>query len=153
MKSYDFKKAKAIIEENKDILESASLGMHEDWYWTAETIWEDGEFKRELLDNSEELEELFIAKSKEGLRMLSNTKDENGLSEINADYKKYSAHRIAGLYSSGWATPTIQLIFKDGSEKMMPCHNNGESNGTKPTMLHGVLSGPVQETITPLSQQ
>lgn len=43
-RKYDFKKAKAIIEENKDKLLSADLGMSEDWYYTAEEIWngEDG---------------------------------------------------------------------------------------------------------------
>lgn len=48
MRNYDYKKAKRIILENADKLESASLGMHEDWFWTAETIWDDGEFKVNL---------------------------------------------------------------------------------------------------------
>ena len=38
-KEYDFKKAKKLIEEKKSEIESASLGMEGDWFWTAETVW------------------------------------------------------------------------------------------------------------------
>jgi hypothetical protein len=48
MKKYDFDKAKQLIAENEDNLENASLGMHEDWFWTAETVWENGKFSQEL---------------------------------------------------------------------------------------------------------
>jgi hypothetical protein len=48
MKKYDFEKAKQLIIENADNLESASLGMHEDWFWTAEEVWENGKFTQEL---------------------------------------------------------------------------------------------------------
>lgn len=39
MKQYNFKKAKEIIEFNSEKLESATLGLHEDWFWTAEEVW------------------------------------------------------------------------------------------------------------------
>lgn len=78
MKTYDFNEAKSLIE-NTSNLESASLGMHEDWLWTAESVYEDGEFTIEL----------------------------------NEDTK------IGGLNGSSWATPTLQLCFKDGTEKMI----------------------------------
>jgi len=52
MKEYDFDKAKAIIEKNKENVKSASLGINEDWFWTAETIYEDGEYTRELSDGT-----------------------------------------------------------------------------------------------------
>lgn len=45
---YDFKRAKAFIEENKDEIESVSMGMHEDWFWAAETIYENGEYTHNL---------------------------------------------------------------------------------------------------------
>jgi len=51
MKTYNYKKAKQVIENNKDKIKEASLGMKEDWYWTAETIYSDGEFKKNLDDN------------------------------------------------------------------------------------------------------
>ncbi len=47
-KKYDFEKVKRIIEKEKDVIEHASLGMHEDWFWTAEPVYEDGEFTRDL---------------------------------------------------------------------------------------------------------
>lgn len=50
MKNYDFQKAKQIIEENRENIAEASLGMREDWFWTAETVFEDGEFTQELTD-------------------------------------------------------------------------------------------------------
>ncbi|UFT98126.1 hypothetical protein KO561_13030 [Radiobacillus kanasensis] len=44
MKLYDFEKAKQIIGEKSDAIVSASLGMQEDWFWTAEEVFnkEDG---------------------------------------------------------------------------------------------------------------
>jgi len=81
MKNYNFNKAKQLIAENLENLESASLGMHEDWFWTAETVWENGEYKNELNDET----------------------------------------TIGGIGGSSWATPTLQLLFKDGSEKMIEC--------------------------------
>lgn len=48
MKYYDFEKAKNYIEQHKASIHSASLGFHEDWFWTAETIFEDGEFVKDL---------------------------------------------------------------------------------------------------------
>jgi hypothetical protein len=36
---YDYQKAKRLILDEAENLESASLGMREDWGWTADTIW------------------------------------------------------------------------------------------------------------------
>lgn len=44
MKNYDFAKAKQLIEANKDEIKTASLGMHEDWFWTADTVFENGNY-------------------------------------------------------------------------------------------------------------
>ena len=60
--------------------------MHEDWGWTSETIWENGEFTKDL------------------------------------DTLK----GIAGICGSSWATPTIELLFKDGRTEAMPCHDGGK---------------------------
>jgi len=56
-KNYDYKKAKAIIkqylsDQGFGKLIYASLGMKEDWHWTAETIWEDGKFTNKLSKNT-----------------------------------------------------------------------------------------------------
>lgn len=48
MSDYDYQKAIQIIEENKNDLISASLGMAEDWSWTADTVFENGEFVIDL---------------------------------------------------------------------------------------------------------
>ncbi|MEN2765733.1 hypothetical protein [Ornithinibacillus xuwenensis] len=48
MKNYDFNKAQQIIEENKENLKKASLGMQEDWFWTADTVFENGEYVLDL---------------------------------------------------------------------------------------------------------
>jgi hypothetical protein len=48
MKLYDFAKAKQIIEEKEHDLDSASLGIDEDWFWTAETIYDNGKFVMNL---------------------------------------------------------------------------------------------------------
>ena len=59
MKHYDYKKAKEIIKsylkDNKGCgkLLSASLGMEEDWNWTAETIWHDGEYLVKLTSKTD----------------------------------------------------------------------------------------------------
>ena len=54
MADYDFKLAKEIVNKltELDVLEEASLGMHEDWYWTAKTIWSDGKFSVELNEDT-----------------------------------------------------------------------------------------------------
>ena len=79
MKHYDFKKAKELIAKNITDLESASLGMHEDWGWTSETIWRDGKYTESF---------------------------DKGADEIDFE--------IAGINGSSWATPTLELIFKNG---------------------------------------
>jgi len=48
VKRYDFEKAKSIVESRKDEIIEASLGMYEDWFWTAETVYENGKWKRTL---------------------------------------------------------------------------------------------------------
>ena len=117
MKHYDFNKAKELIAKNIADLESASLGMHEDWGWTSETIWKNGKYTPEFLQSIE-------------------------------DGDCY----IAGINGSSWATPTLELIFKNGDEKMIECHNNGESNAGPGYFQLGVLSQPIQYNIVPLSK-
>jgi hypothetical protein len=48
MKKYDFAKAHDFIEAEKEILASASLGMHEDWFCTGETVWKNGKYAVDL---------------------------------------------------------------------------------------------------------
>ena len=50
MRNYDYQKAKEYITANADQIEEALMGMHEDWFWTAETVFSEGEFKKDLDD-------------------------------------------------------------------------------------------------------
>lgn len=110
MKKYDFKKAHDLIWLHKDELQSAYLGVHEDWFWTAESVFENGNF----LHDVENLKE------------------------------------VAGISGSVWGTPALNLNFKDGTEKMVPCYI-GESTGIAPSNFLGALSQAAQNNITPLS--
>lgn len=111
MKNYDFEKAVEIIDSQKANIETAELGMHEDWMWTAETVFEDNEYTTDL--------------SKQDLT-------------------------IGGISGSSWATPTLHVVFKDGSEKMLPCYSGESSQSGPPFPIVGVLSGPVQNSLPPL---
>lgn len=51
---YDFKKAKKYIQMHSDLIEEASLGMAEDWFWTAEVVYSDNHFLHDL-DTVEEI--------------------------------------------------------------------------------------------------
>lgn len=87
-------------------------GMHEDWFWTVERVYEDGKFITELNEDTE----------------------------------------IGGINGSSWATPTLQLYFKDGTEKMIEV-SAGQNDNEKPSWFQlGVLSQSCQDNITPLEQ-
>ena len=117
MRMYDFKKAKKIIEKNKDNLIRAALGMHEDWFWTSKTVWENGKYEHKLEDGYE----------------------------------------IAGIRGSVWATPVLNLIFKDGLNKMIECFT-GEMAEDHAKRRQACLSSldklplSIQKTITPISK-
>lgn len=91
-KEYDFKKAKKLIEEKKNEIESASLGMAGDWSWTAETVW---------------------------------TKEEGFVIDLD------TVKTIAGISGSSWATPTLQMEYKNENILSVHCFT-GESTSTKP---------------------
>lgn len=54
MKYYDYNKAKELIKKYKKDrgLIIASLGMAEDWYWTAEDVWLNGKYVVKLNDKT-----------------------------------------------------------------------------------------------------
>ena len=55
MKEYDFDKAKEIIEQHKNEIVTAEMGMHEDWFWTATVIWEKGKYSKVFALEEKEL--------------------------------------------------------------------------------------------------
>lgn len=103
MKTYDYKKAKKYIEEHKDEIQMAALGMDEDWFWTAQSVFEDGKFTVNLDDDS-----LFIG----------------------------------GINGSYWATPTLEVFFKDGTHKKFNCYQ-GESDGQCPALFGWFITNEV----------
>ena len=90
---YDFKKAKDLIEAERENIANAYLGMH--CYWTADTVLEDGEYVVDL----------------------------------------DTVEKIAGIAGSTWATPTLKIIYKDGNSKMVPCHDDGQTDPSAKTAL------------------
>lgn len=52
MKKYDYNKIKKFIEKNKQNIKSVNLGMYEDWSWTSDCIYENGEFIIGLSENT-----------------------------------------------------------------------------------------------------
>lgn len=105
MAKYDYKLMKKTVQKYSDLIDSVSAGMAEDWWWTAEEIYSDGEFKVNLDDEPE----------------------------------------IAGIRSSMWATPSIQITWKDGSEEFMDCYEVSKPTLTPPEGFElGAMSKPCQ---------
>ena len=84
MKHYNKKFIREYIENHKEQIESVECFMREDYGWTCETVFEDGEFCKGF-----------------------NWKD---------DYL-----RVSGLTGSTWATPTMEVEFKDGRTEIIEC--------------------------------
>lgn len=112
MAKYDYQLAKAIIEKEKENISSADLGMHEDWGWTAQEVYNstDG-FTKDL--------------------------DDEDLS-------------IAGINGSTWATPVLQLYYKDDTEKTFKCYEGAVTPENKSHIQNmltsgGPISGPINE--------
>ncbi len=55
MKKYNTCFIKNYIEEHKEEIETVTCGMREDWGWTAETIFEDGELSTDYNWESEHI--------------------------------------------------------------------------------------------------
>lgn len=53
MRTYDYTTAKKMIQMKSDVISSASLGMLEDWFWTATTVYSDSKFDVNLDDKPE----------------------------------------------------------------------------------------------------
>lgn len=95
MKKYNTKFIKDYIEKNRDKIDTVSCGMREDWGWTADTVYENGEFKKGLQWNSGSIE-------------------------------------IMGISGSYWATPVMNVTFKNGQTKTVECwFSDGETASDK----------------------
>ncbi len=84
MKHYNKKFIREYIENHKEQIESVECFMREDWSWTCDTVFKDGEFCKGF------------------------------------DWKgKYL--EVAGITGSTWATPTMEVEFKDGRTEIIEC--------------------------------
>lgn len=52
MRNYDYKQVRELIKKHADELLEATLGMHEDWFWTASTVWKNGKYTQRLTKNT-----------------------------------------------------------------------------------------------------
>lgn len=52
-KRYDYELAQRMIQMKSDVLSEALMGMEEDWFWTAVTVYEDGKFTIDLSEEPE----------------------------------------------------------------------------------------------------
>ena len=143
MKYYDYAKAKKIIEhEISNGLVCASLGMHEDWFWTANTVWDK--------DNGQWVKELPTDNAKMRIKEYINAREhrqENGV-DIFEVMKSFDDILIGGLCGSDWATPVLMLEYSDDWTRNIECYfKDGESDSVNKNMSDwlGVLSAPVQE--------
>lgn len=84
MKKYDTAFIKKYIEEHRDKIVSVCCGMKEDWFYTAETVFADGEFDSSYNWNSKSI-------------------------------------NVAGISGSTWATPIMEVSFKDGRTEIVDC--------------------------------
>lgn len=117
MKNYDYAKATEYINKHGDEIESVTLGMHEDWFWTAEAVWKNGEY----------------------------TEDHRGGLNDKTE--------IGGIKGSTWATPSMRIDYKDGTEKHIPCYVGESEKDSAPYNMLGALSGPVQDAMPPLEDE
>jgi len=89
MRNYNASFIKNYIENNKDKIETVYCGMKEDWSWTADPVYENGEYLFDL------------------------------------NNKTVS---IAGICGSYWATPVMEVEFKDGETKIVDCYETDDKD-------------------------
>lgn len=147
MKNYNYSLAKKIVKtmSNLDVAERICMGIKEDWFWTAQEIWNsDSGDVVELLDN-EDADKMYNEYTEAR---------KNGLGMFDEDAKKFEKCMFGGLRGSNWGTPVVIVDFKDGSEKMFNCYTGNheetvesqiERIGNSALWASGCLSGPVQE--------
>lgn len=149
MRYYDYNLAKKIINKLTNLTEvdEVVMGMHEDWFWTAQTVWEEGKYLHPLPENADELEEKV---KQENPPFFETEKDENNLPILNKRREELTKHQINGVYGSSWATPVLSVRFADGTEKVFNCYKvKGEDINIENTITqmnnwaNGCLSGSV----------
>lgn len=135
MRFFDFDKAKRIIDESADCLETVTLGLYEDWFWMAREVWAEGKYTVRLPSTAT-------------LRYYTDAEREIPL-------------RLARIIWPGsqWATPAMRLDYLDGTVKMIPCFYGEASPQTfedlefQTMITSGCLSSEVQYRMPPLEEE
>jgi len=141
---YDYNKARELIEQFKPV--RATLGMREDWSWTAKDVYEDGRFIVDLFGgdivktNAECDAELAAA--------LKDVTDGAARLDLLVSVQKKYGHALQGICGSCWATPSLRMEFADGAERHFECFiQSGEQSEPYVRPVLGCLSGPCQDAI------
>jgi hypothetical protein len=144
VKYYDYNKVRELIAKLQP--DEASLGMLEDWWWTAETIYVDGQYKKPLPEG--DIIEIDRKAKGELAARLKDVNDGQQRLDIRKEVAAKYGHEISGLCGSCWATPSLH-IFKDGTETMYDVYidDGQKSEQSAPFGGLGCLSGPAQERI------
>lgn len=131
MKIWDYDLVRRVIDtyHNLGVLEEASLGMHEDWFWTGEDIFYDGEYSLNLISN-EEMDSLIptFQKELEEKGYYSEEKSDMGLPIMNKFVEDFKKHFPGGIYGSSWATPVLQLKVSSQKEPLVFQAFRGENS-------------------------
>ena len=127
MKKYDYDFIRNVLNEviKDDNVIEVSLGMKEDWFWTAQAIWTRAH----------------------GLERLDSFSDEDNttIEDAVTDHTK-----IGGIVGSQWATPVICVEYAKGEKAWFYAYpaKRGRPAKTQPNPLeYGVLSKLIQERI------
>lgn len=91
MKYYNTQLIREFIESHKNDIDTVECGMREDWSWTAETVFSNGNYDIEM----------------------------SGASVT-----------IAGIDGSYWATPVMEVTYKDGRREIVNCYTADEKTAT-----------------------
>jgi len=115
MKLYDFNLAKQIIKQFDDLgmLKWATLGMQEDWVYTAEEIWFDGKYTKQFPEDCEQRQNDYQSMRYEEFSEKYQT--------LTALFNAYEDILVAGLTGSKWATPVIEIILNDRQTFVFDC--------------------------------
>lgn len=136
MKQYDFELAQRIIEKftSITIVDEVSMGMQEDWFWTAETVWKDGEYQQNLseitklagIDGSDWATPVIQIDTEDGETHVFNCyKGESDMNVLEAIEKMFF---VSGGCLSGPVTASrINMDVKDLKDNLTPTNMSKQS--------------------------
>lgn len=116
MKKYDFNLAVSLVRQNMENLSEATLGIHEDWAWTAHPIWDtdDG-----FLINSKTKKVMGIDGSNWGTPVLELRFKDSTIQIIECFYGESKADELKKIEKSAmWASGPISAPIQEIRDEM-----------------------------------